>query len=103
MTELYFCQCKSAKATGFPSPGGFTVCKGSVISKDITASFEISNKWYYQLRNQLISNGIIHDRVFQYDYEFSSASAAGSVVLGRTSSGNKEWKPIEVEGGICDV
>lgn len=103
MFEKCRCKCRTADAVGFPSPGGFTVCKGSLISEDIAGSFDIASKWYYQLRNHLIATGIIQDRVFQQDYEFKSASAAGSVVLGRTSSGNKEWKPIEIEGGICDV
>ena len=94
MRELYACHCKSAKATGFPSSGGFTVCKGSVISEAVTGSFELANRWYYQLRNQLIADGTIQDRVFQCDYEFKSKAAAASVIFGRISGGDKSWHPL---------
>lgn len=95
--KLYVCRCKSANATGFPSPGGFTVCTGSVISERVTDSFEIANKWYYDLRNNLIASGVIQNRVFTQNYEFKSLSGAAAVILGRTGGGKQSWQPLQTE------
>ena len=97
MNQMYLCQCKNAKATGFPSPGGFTVCAGSRISDQVSASFEIGNLWYYKLRQKLIADGTIQEQVFRHNYEFSSPSAAAAVVLGRTGGGLRSWQPIQTE------
>ena len=65
--------------------------KGSVVSDHITPSMK-KDKSYYVKRLELIADGTISDRVFQIDYEFTSPSAAATVVLGHTSNGNAEWK-----------
>ncbi len=45
-----------------------------------------------KLRQQLIDDGVIIDRSFSKDYEFSSPSTAATVILGTASSGNAKWK-----------
>lgn len=85
---------KSSKA-GYDARGmvvddGFVVLKGSVISDGIGSSF--SSSGYNKLRDNLISEGAIQDRVFTKDYLFSSYSAASSVIEGHNSNGWIEWK-----------
>jgi len=49
-----------------------------------------------KLKERLIRENILEDRknkyVFTKDYEFSSSSMAARIVLGRSASGNVEWK-----------
>ena len=66
--------------------------KGSQVSDHTTSSVAVHGKGYYKLRLQLENEGIIKDRHFQKDYEFSSPSAASTVILGRNSNGNLDWK-----------
>ena len=89
---IYRCTYGGSDATGFPSPGGFTVMKGSTISSKVAPSFECASKFYYNLREQLINDGIIKDGIFQQNYEFKSATAAASVAVGWTISGTSAWK-----------
>ena len=86
-----FCSGSNAEAKGYESKGGFTVLANSIISDHVTESFKTKCAGYYKLRSRLIADGIIEDRRFTKDYEFSSPSAASSVVLGRASNGKKEW------------
>lgn len=92
--EYLYCKGNGAKAKGFLSSGGFTVLTGSHISDHMTESFK-THGTYYALRTQLIEKSIISNDKFLKDYEFSAPSAASSVVLGRTSNGNKDWKTVE--------
>ena len=91
-TQYLYCRRESSgtNAKGFRSAGGFTVMKGSVISDHVTPSMKDTN--YYVKRLELIADGIISGNVFQIDYEFTSPSAASTVVLGHTSNGNADWK-----------
>jgi len=91
-TKYLYCSGSGASAKGFISSGGITVIKGSVISNHTVPSFETRGKNYFDLRNQLKQEGIIHEGVFQKDYEFSAPSAASAVVLGRNSNGKDDWK-----------
>ena len=77
----------------FVSIGGFTVLKGSTISEHTTGSLAGSS--YFKLRNALIKDEIIVDRVFTRGYEFSAPSAASTVILGHASSGNVDWKTAD--------
>ena len=94
-TVYLYCKGASASAKGFVSAGGFTVVAGSTISDHTVPSLETKGKTYYNLRNVLIKEGIIIDRVFTRDYEFSAPSAASAVVLGHTSNGNVDWKTAD--------
>lgn len=90
-STLYCGDSKGAKAYGYMSANGFTVLKGSTVSATVVKSFETHN--YYALRRKLEQNGTIKDGEFQKDYdEFKSPSAASSVVLGRSSNGQIDWK-----------
>ncbi len=90
--KIYICRSSGADAEGRKTESGFLVVAESIISAQTTPSFPIANKGYFRLREELIRDGVIKDRVFQQDYEFSSATAAASVICGRTASGKKHWK-----------
>ena len=94
-TEYLYCKGSGASAKGFVSAGGFTVLEGSTVSDHIVPSLETRGKTYYYLRNMLVKEGIIEDRVFTRDYEFNAPSAASAVVLGHTSNGNVDWKTAD--------
>lgn len=93
-SEMIYYLNKTNKSTydarGVIVEDGFVVLKDSIISKTIAPSFEKHN--YCKLRERLISEGAIVDRRFVKDYLFSSYSAAGAVVVGRSCNGQKEWK-----------
>lgn len=91
-TTWLYCKGSGADAKGFVSNGGFTVMKGSAISTHTVPSMEVHAKSMYDLRLSLEKDKIIVNSVFAQDYEFSSPSAASTVVLGRSSNGNVDWK-----------
>lgn len=94
-TVYLFCKGSGASAKGFVSTGGFTVLEGSTVSDHTVPSLETKGKSYYNLRNALIKDGTISDRVFTRDYEFKAPSAASAVILGHTSNGNIDWKTAD--------
>ena len=94
-TIYLYCKGSGASAKGFVSAGGFTVLEGSTVSDHTVPSLETKGKSYYNLRNALIKDGTISDRVFTRDYEFKAPSAASAVILGHTSNGNVDWKSAD--------
>lgn len=94
-TIYLYCKGSGASAKGFVSAGGFTVLEGSTVSEHTVPSLETKGKSYYNLRNALIKDGTISDRVFTRDYEFKAPSAASAVILGHTSNGNVDWKTAD--------
>ena len=94
-TIYLYCKGSGASAKGFVSAGGFTVLEGSTVSDHTVPSLETKGKSYYNLRNALIKDGTISDRVFTRDYEFKAPSAASAVILGHTSNGNVDWKTAD--------
>ena len=94
-TIYLYCKGAGASAKGFVSSGGFTVLAGSTISDHTVSSLETKGKTYFLLRNALIRDGVIVDRMFTRDHEFKAPSAASAVILGRTSNGNIDWKTSE--------
>ena len=94
-TIYLYCKGSGASAKGFVSAGGFTVLEGSTVSDHTVPSLEAKGKSYYNLRNALIKDGTISDRVFTRDYEFKAPSAASAVILGHTSNGNVDWKTAD--------
>ena len=94
-TIYLYCKGNVASAKGFVSTGGFTVLKGSTISDHTVPSLETNGKTYFKLRDTLIKDGVIVERVFTRDYEFNAPSAASAVILGHTSNGNIDWKTAE--------
>ena len=91
-TIYLYCKGSGANAKGFVSTGGFTVLKGSFVSSHTVPSMEVHAKSMFKLRNAMEKEGIIADNAFTRDYEFTSPSAASTVVLGRSSNGNVDWK-----------
>ncbi|MDO4650611.1 MAG: GIY-YIG nuclease family protein [Eubacteriales bacterium] len=91
-TVYLFCKGSGGSAKGFVSAGGFTVVKDSIVSDHVVPSLETRGKTYFNLRNALIKEGVIVDRIFTRDYEFNAPSAASAVVMGHTSNGNVDWK-----------
>lgn len=85
-TQLYFCRGNNGDAQGFPSSGGFTVLKDSIISDHVAKSYDLKT------REKLIKAGIIVDLKFVQNYEFGSPSGASCTILGRSSNGNEDWK-----------
>jgi len=69
------------------------VRKGSKARLEITPSFRAHN--YNQLRISLINEGALKETegylVFTDNYDFTSPSAAASIVLGRSADGREEW------------
>lgn len=95
-TLTFYCKGKrNADAKGFLSPNGFTVLKDSRVASSTVESFKTHCRGYYELLKRLEADGIIVDSVFVHNYEFSSPSSASSVVLGRSSNGNQDWKSID--------
>lgn len=94
MQTTYRYATKFADASGYFLPdNSFVVLAGSRISDHVTPSFELASKWYYALRESLISSGVVKDCIFQQDFSFSSGTAAASVISGHVASGKVAWKP----------
>lgn len=71
----------------------FLVVVNGCVSYDTTDGL---SQGYAALRDQLIRNGIIKNRLFTGNYEFDSPSAAAAVILGRSANGRREW--IKLDG-----
>ncbi len=54
--------------------------KDSIVSDHIVPSLETRGKTYYNLRNKLEADGVISERKFVRNYEFSAPSAASAVI-----------------------
>ncbi len=93
--DFLYCEIKNVKATGRPSENGFLVVKGSEAVLQERPSVK---KYPYPLilRSQLCSAGVLNTEknklVFAKDYEFSSPSAAASVIHGGHANGLQAWK-----------
>lgn len=84
---------RGGSATGYlTTEVEFVVMKGSRVASNVTDGFQAG---YMNLRNQLITDGVIVDNVFVNDYTFTSMSAAAAVILGRSANGRKEWTKLD--------
>lgn len=94
-TALY-CQGKGIKAKGRETTQGFLVEAGSQAFKENTPSLVQHFAWICELKEKLITNGVLSltgdAYLFTQDYVFSSPSTAAAVVLGRSSNGRTDWK-----------
>lgn len=92
---LLYCEIKGLKATGRQTPSGFVVLKGSQAVLKERAS---AHQYPYTLaaRRRLIEDGTLLEKpahyVFTRDSEFSSPSAAATVVHGGSANGLLAWK-----------
>ncbi len=83
------------RATAVLDDGEFVVQEGSLARSSWEGSTE-EKTHYFNLHQELIENGVLlpsgDTRVFASDFAFSSTSAAGAVVNGRSTAGPREWK-----------
>lgn len=89
---IYHVTLRGSNATGYAKADHFIVTKGSRIAADTVPSFAQYYPNAYDLRDQLISSGVIVNYQFTSDYDFDSLSLAASVVIGRTANGYTVWK-----------
>jgi len=94
-SQLLTCEIKGLKATGHLTPTGFVVLKGSqAVLKERTSAQQYPNA--IAPRRRMIEEGSLvedgdHYRFIQ-DTEFSSPSAAATVVHGGSANGLTAWK-----------
>lgn len=88
-----FIKAKGISATGYDTPAGFVVSRGSEAVVDWVPS---AHKYALSLRDALVERGVLirnGDRfVFAQDYTFESPSGAAQVIQGRTANGRVDWK-----------
>jgi hypothetical protein len=93
------CKGKGVQATGYEASQGFVVRAGSQAVADTVPSMALHVRGMYDLRQELISNGVlaVQGGLYQFtqDYSFSSPSTAAAVVLGRSANGRIEWKAAD--------
>jgi len=93
------CKGKGVQATGYEASQGFVVRAGSQAVADTVPSMALHVRGLYDLRQELIGNGVLglQDGLYQFtqDYSFSSPSTAAAVVLGRSANGRIEWKAAD--------
>ena len=93
------CKGKGVQATGYEASQGFVVQAGSQAVADTVPSMALHVRGMYDLRQELIGNGVLglQGGLYQFtqDYSFSSPSTAAAVVLGRSANGRIEWKATD--------
>jgi len=93
--DLLWCEIKGVKATGKQTEDGFVVF---ATSQAVFEERPSTQKYPYAatLRRQFLNDGILEEAkdklVFKRDYEFSSPSAAASVIHGGQANGLQAWK-----------
>ncbi len=96
--EMLYCEIKGLKARGYLTPNGFLVLKGSQAVLNERASSQ-KYPWPHNMRQRLIDEEVFslseNCLVFTRDVEFSSPSAAASVVHGGHANGLIQWKNKE--------
>jgi len=92
--ELLYCNIKELKATGYLTPNGIVVLKGSQAVLEERGS---AAKWPSVLsqRNKLIEEGLLTNKkgayLFTKDVEFSSPSSAAATIHGGSANGLTSW------------
>lgn len=93
------CRGKGLEAQGYESTQGFVVKAGSQAMPVVAPSFHEHVRGAYELRQELIANGVLRNTaecyVFDQDYSFSSPSMAAAVVLARSANGRDLWKDLQ--------
>lgn len=94
-TQLLICEIKGLRATGRLTPAGFVVLKGSqAVLKERASAHQYPNTLV--TRKRLIEEGtLVEDGAhltFARDAEFSSPSAAATVVHGGSANGLLAWR-----------
>ena len=97
--HLFYAKGRGCDAKGFYSSNGFTVLKGSIITKELTPSFNWKDKRNRMLHEYTYVEG--DKLIMTSDKTFSSASTAASFCLGRSANGWTEWK--DKDGNTLDL
>ena len=88
------------KATAILDNGEFIVLKGSM-ARDEWRGDTTEKTYYWKLFQELVASKVLRNNgdhnVFTENYAFTSTSAAGAVVTGRSCKGPREWK-LKVDG-----
>jgi hypothetical protein len=96
---ILFCRIKGAEARGQRTPDGFVIFQGSTAVLQDRASAQKQHPYTVALRKQLLADGTLVEKdgfcTFTKDAEFSSPSAAASVIHGGGANGLTEWKTID--------
>lgn len=90
--RVFVCRGSGADAKAKITDDGFVVLRGSKISPKVVPSMKVYARSMHDLRLKLERSGVIVGRVFKRQYAFSSSSAAASLVQGRNSNGNADWR-----------
>ena len=90
-----FLKKENIRASAILRDGEFIVQAGSMARKTWIGDREAKTS-YWKLFDELVEQGVLFDqgthRIFQTNYAFSSTSAAGAVVNGRSTAGPLAWK-----------
>lgn len=86
---LFIKATRGANGMGQKTTEGFVVLKGSMVANSVTPS---ASQTIRNLRDELMSKGIIQDLCFTKDHLFNSPSTAAGVIMGRNANGLTEWK-----------
>ena len=96
--HIFHARGKNCNAKGFYGASGFTILKGSILSKETTPSFNWKDK-----RTRILQDcAILEDNklILTSDTIFSSPSTASAFCLGRSSNGWTDWK--DKDGNTLD-
>lgn len=88
-----FIRAKGITASGYDTPAGFVVTRGS---EAVTTWTPSAHKYAVRLQETLVKSGVLELQgeryVFTQDYAFDSPSGAAQVIQGRTANGRIDWK-----------
>ena len=91
--EKLFLEVSGLKASAKLTPNGLLVLQGSIMKPQPTPALAPT---YLKIRNDLKEKNYVQETKagleFQQDYEFSSPSQAGAVILGYSVNGREAWK-----------
>lgn len=92
---IFICRGSGADAKAKLTDKGFVVLRSSKVSPKIVPSMKQYARTMFDLRNELERAGIIANGIFKQQYVFASSSAAASLVQGRNSNGNTDWRTAD--------
>jgi hypothetical protein len=94
--QLLTCEIKNAVGSGHRTVNGFVVLRGSTAVSQERPSAQKMHPYVVSLRGRLREEGILKEEngllVFTRDAEFTSPSAAASVIHGGGANGLTSWK-----------
>ena len=92
---IFICRGSGADVKAKLTDKGFVVLRGSKVSLKIAPSMKQYACTMFDLRKELERSGVIANGIFKQQYVFTSPSAAASLVQGRNSNGNTDWRTAD--------